>query len=222
MNEAEILAKMERQARAFQASNETPLGFKLLYCPAQNLVQHNGLLVLGLNPGGGPHDEQLDEPDGISYEVGRWARENPGKARLQEQGMTLLRHLRPTTFRNSVVSNVCVFRSAQWTRLETYRYEAFVKEFWEPALRAIEPFRLVVFISAKARALGKSLFPRSAHTASWTRPVWGNASVRYFAGAPGNGVPHVLELPHLSRFRFVSAGDERWESIKPLLADLVE
>ena len=61
-----------KQIESAYRDSGNALGFRFLYCPKERLKKHNGILVLGLNPGGEKISKDFEVPNGLAYAVEAW------------------------------------------------------------------------------------------------------------------------------------------------------
>jgi hypothetical protein len=94
------------------------LGYRFLYCPQECLSTNNGILLLGLNPGGHQKEKNiLDVSKSLAYETEAWAGNAIGQSPLQKQVMLLLNSITEQA-NQTLASNIVFFRSRDWSRLK--------------------------------------------------------------------------------------------------------
>jgi hypothetical protein len=135
--------QLVRTIHSTQKLYEFPKGWRFLYTPQQTLTQNNGLLILGLNPGGDPHEydpiESVEE--GNAFLVEDW---NSNFQKKVGQLMMRVAEAIDIDFEDlmnhSCTSNLIPFRSKNWESL--HRKDMlliFAKHFWSIALLEIKP-----------------------------------------------------------------------------------
>jgi hypothetical protein len=198
-----------------RTSNE--LGHAFLYCSQANLWDHNGVLLLGLNPGGKKAGSRFESADGLAYRVQKWGKHEVGTAPVQEQVMTLLSAVTADPER-TLCSNVVFYRSPTWAALRQ-RPEAveFCAGLWAEILEAVPPFGLRIFIGKRTHdVMADWVEHLSAPDFTDEIPLWAGGRVLVDRA---EGRPTTIVLPHLSRWKFIREGNEAFEQLVDLLTE---
>ena len=201
-----------KEIASFYDQTSNDLGYRFLYCPRGNLWEHNGTLLLGLNPGGTREARDLESEGGLSYRVESWgAGKEPGSSALQKQVMRLLAALSPDPDR-TLCSNLVFFRSPNWScLLEKKETVRFCADLWEEILNTVPPFAMRIFIGKRTYDLAKqNIASVRATRITDELPLWANGRV-LIDRTPG--CPITIVLPHLSRWRFVKEGNQTFEKL---------
>lgn len=213
---AETFERWGKAISIFEEQTSNNLGYRFLYCPRENLWEHNGVLLLGLNPGGRQVGRSLEVAEGLAYRVETWeGQQEPGKANIQQQVMRLLSALTPDPER-TLCSNLVFFRSPDW---KTLRDRKEVVEFcaglWTEILGTLSAFDLRIFMGKRTYDIAASAV-EGLRVPTFTDeiPLWAGARV-LLDRSPER--PTTLVLPHLSRWRFVREGNDAFAKLVDLV-----
>lgn len=190
------------------------LGWRFLYSPAATIKHGNGLVFLGVNPGGDKYAVRETQEEGNSYLVEKWGR---GGTLLQGQVRGLFDAFAAAGLGSAgsgeelltatLTSNFCPYRSPTWKALPQKEGAKRVsRELWKTVFGAVRP-RLVLCmgkipfqqVSTILRDAGDQDFAEQRLPTGWggtefivrTLRVWG-------------GTRTVAFVPHLSRFKIMS------------------
>jgi hypothetical protein len=190
------------------------LGYRFLYCPRERLLQHNGILVLGLNPGGTKYEISLEVPEGLAYKVEGWGegKYSPGESPIQAQILLLLSRLSDAP-EECVASNLVFFRSQSWQELFNEKQSVKVCcDIWKDLLKDISGIHTIIYIGKKtfdyAKVNGLYEYDDSSLI---KRELWAGGSWSVLKDVDQR--KHIV-LPHLSRWRFIN---EQSDAFKELL-----
>jgi hypothetical protein len=181
----------------------------------------NGLMFLGLNPGGEDRDGAPDSlcqaiEKGNAYYTELW-RKLEGKHPLQIQVQELFKSLMKSPLwkvgsfeqllDETLTSNFCPFRSRSWAKMAR-KEEAirFSTELWAEVLPEIKPRVIICMGRVAYSQLGKVLENVSARSGSETSlPTgWGQMkfAIQQYTSPGWN--PILVRIPHLSQYKIMS------------------
>ncbi|MDF2372679.1 MAG: hypothetical protein P1V21_17990 [Rhizobiaceae bacterium] len=174
------------------------LGWRLLASPA-HVVNHAGIALLGLHPGGRvkpAHHAEFAMASGSAYEVEQWANHPAGQNPLQVQVRTLFELLdaRPE---DVLAGNLVPFRSPNIAGLQNSKAAfQFGEQIWDEILNRARP-RLVIGMGRQTREILMRLL--GVKEAVSVPLGWGNIT-----GTRGNFEGGVfVGLPHLSQYKIM-------------------
>lgn len=189
------------------------LGFVFCIVLKIRLEVNNGILVLGLNPGGDKASESLEAPNGLAYQLESWgngkylASESP----IQKQILLLLSRLsfEPEM---TLASNLVFYRSPKWKDLVNPN-ESIKSciEIWRSILSSVTDIKKVIYIGKKTFDLTRENQLFSFESVPLIkRDLWARGSWQIFMDRSGR--KHIV-LPHLSRWSFISNGASEFEDL---------
>jgi uracil-DNA glycosylase len=180
-------------------------GFKLLYCPWDNISSSN-IAFISLNPGNAPENAELrmiSDERGNSYEIEMDITKSP----INEQFMKLCDFLenKPSDF---LTGAAIPFRSKNWESLNKEQKIAGVEigvSLWKELLGS----NVKKIIVTGEEACKTVLKIKSAELKLSIPSKWGNSYLKKYVATDET---EIFSIPHLSRYRLFS----RKESIKQL------
>lgn len=188
-------------------------GWRFLYGLKQELANNNGILVLGLNPGGETDTRVAHHPDGNVYidpqwdgEGTRWARQVHHLCRTIHGARGQSNDWKPFMDRLPV-SNLVPFRAPEFEAIEPRRaIIEFGRSLWERWLEILGPDIVV--------ALGIGLANPSPYRS--LRRIWGNYTIKT---TQTNRNELLIGVPHLSRCQFSTS--EKGKPARAFVKELV-
>lgn len=210
-------------------------GWSFLYTSRATIECPNGLMFVGLNPGGADAmgSAHPSSEEGNAYRIESWA--NGAKNALQHEVEALFEAIRLTPlvsgaptleqiFDQTLTANLCPFRSASWNQLrERDAAIRFSKDLWQDLIAKTRP-RVIFAMGASAywgfASVLEGLGGDRSGGASFPTG-WGKARfrVRTFSGRWGRTV--LAGLPHLSRYRVMTHANSA-PQVERLIDYLVE
>lgn len=204
-------------------------GWRFLYTPAPTIACPNGLMWLGINPGGSEYSVEPSVEEGSAYrvEIEKWGGNGSALQKQVQQFYYMLAasslgngsssiNLQDQTFN----SNFCPFRSPSWSALPHKKEAiAFSCHLWRQILAVVRPRVLFcmgtkplpylrnVLLSLGARSFGQQ----------WLPTGWGSMRFVLEQFNDDGIVTIVVRIPHLSQYKLMSR-----EECKPHLARLIE
>lgn len=190
------------------------LGWRFLYTPASTLSCPNGVMLVGLNPGGDEHGVTPSVEEGNAYLVEDW----PGDgASLQDQIHQFFAALHQAgaasgktpreALHGTLTTNYCPFRAPTWGELPRKEgAKRFSNRFWRWLLPKIEP-DLVLCMGRKPYRLFQDILREEASQVGDERhwPTgWGDIQFDALSYRIDHRQTTIVFIPHLSRFKLMS------------------
>tara|TARA_R110000751_G_scaffold220432_2_gene323093 strand:+ start:8093 stop:8764 length:672 start_codon:yes stop_codon:yes gene_type:complete len=201
-DESSYAEALQKRIEDAYVKSGNSLGWRLLASPA-HVVNHAGIALLGLHPGGRvrPADHaEFAMASGSAYEVEQWANHPAGQNPLQVQVRTLfeLLDVRPE---DVLAGNLVPFRSPNIASLQNSKAAfQFGEQIWDEILNRARP-NLVIGMGRQTREILIRLL--GVKEAVSVPLGWGN--ITGTRGIFAGGV--FVGLPHLSRFRIMGRSE---------------
>jgi hypothetical protein len=182
----------------FRLEHNLSSGWRFLYTSQVTFTENNGLLILGLNPGGDPKIYQDPIPSketGNAYITEKW------KSRLQSKFNVLMREVAAKTdfdydalMHYSCTSNLLPFRSKRWSDLQDIpEILDFGRYIWSKALMHIRPTSIIC-IGKTATESMLSLYRPNCDSYEVITAKKGRQSVILYAIDDVK----IIQIPHLA------------------------
>lgn len=208
----------------YQALPELKWDWRFSYGLKETFYDNNGILLIGLNPGGGQESRTDILPsfeEGNAYIFEEWGYA-PGKNPLQKQVVTLFTEIADKInsdhvelMNNSFTSNIIPFRSPN---LETLPHKKEVVHFstnmWHELSNIVNP-NLIITIgnssSCSAYSILKKMYSKKEFEIEEEEiPInWGNYKTYASALRKDEKEIVMIGLPHLSTFKFIGRESSR-------------
>lgn len=197
------------------------LGWRFLYGPRKTLVNPNGILWVGLNPGGEIFEKPrrfVEEGNAYIVEAQSWDKDGRSLAnqiRMFFDELRVLPICRDASgnglLEATLVSNFCPFRSPTWDKLPK-REEAveFSKDLWRDILGRVKPSLILCMGKetysyldelASAADFLDVVKPEMKHPCGWGNLLFRFKQYRYRDNLK---LCLIVYLPHLSRYKLMS------------------
>ena len=192
------------------------LGWEFLYGPASTLACPNGLMLMGINPGGDRYKVTQTVEAGNDYLIGRWSKDG---TILQSQVLRFFEVLaasslgRGATAREllnaTLTTNFCPFVSPTWKDLPNRaKAVAFSNRLWSDLLGQTSPKVIICmgrvpfpYLESILRNLGKLRGNTELPTG------WGAYQFRVQSYGLGSSISVLARIPHFSQYRLMSRAE---------------
>lgn len=199
-------------------------GWRFSYGPKETFYNNNGILLIGLNPGGGQESRTDILPSfekGNAYLFEEWGYA-PGKNPLQRQVITLFKGVADRIssdyvelMNHSFTSNIIPFRSPRLERLPHKKeIVLFSKNLWDELSDIVNP-NVVITIgnssTCSAYSILREIYSKKGFEIDEEEiPInWGNYKTYAAKLRKDEKEITIVGLPHLSTFRFIERDSSR-------------
>jgi hypothetical protein len=147
-----LFESAKTQIEEFDGEHKFQFGRRFLYSSKRSFEENNGLLILGLNPGGSDDsnasNEQWSSERGNAYLVEDWSSAIQGKV------VSLFQSIESKTgmaslLERSITSNLIPFRSPQWDQLPNQEAAIeFSRDLWFQLINELKP-KVILTLGSK-------------------------------------------------------------------------
>lgn len=199
-------------------------GWRFLHGPKSSLKQSNGLITLGLNPGGEEETTEPHRPEGNIYRDPEWSGDGPVYARQVHALFRLIHRnietpLDPGPFMDhTVTSNLVPFRAPGFDQIEPRQAVLqFGRSLWRQWLEVLSPDVILAIGNGESnpspfRALKRIMSENRSLENVDHHTVWSNYSIKTCHSNRGET---IIGLPHLSRCQFMTS--DKGEPVRDFL-----
>lgn len=190
--------------RAYKSNKNLKFGWRFLYGPKSTLKTNNGMLILGLNPGGSEFQIIASVESGNAYlrEIEEWP------TQLQNQMRLLFEQIDKNNWRSflnkTLTSNFIPFRSPDFQSLPDKNYCLnFSENLWGKILQEIILKTIICIGNGKFSSyrLIKDLLSKQDWVVIQEEkiPLWANFTLKLSTITKNANTISIIGLPHLSR-----------------------
>jgi len=189
----------------YKSNNKLKLGWRFLYCSKDNFSMNNGILLIGMNPGGNKFEIKPYTNKGNAYRVEKYLK-NKNYSILQKRVIYFFKKLSEKERINyerlmdeCLSSNFIPFRSPNFNLLPIKQdCINFGYDFWRKIFKNIR-FKVIICIGNGSNSAYRFINDILKYNNEKYLPIYNGASIK-FNYSDNKEELLLVGLPHLSRY----------------------